>query len=105
MTITYDESLDDLVCTVGDMPWRVAAAEPRRDHTIVVTFITGEKKIYDARPLLDRVPFAPLKNIGFFMMAHVAGGTVVWNDDVDLAPEHLYEMSVPILQTQNTCDL
>lgn len=96
MKITYDESLDDLVCTVGEMPWRVTDARPMRDYTIAITFATGEKKIYDAHPLLDRAPFAQLKNVGFFMLAHVAGGTVVWNDDVDLSPEHLYEKSMPI---------
>ncbi|MBQ5439275.1 MAG: DUF2442 domain-containing protein, partial [Clostridia bacterium] len=36
--------------------------------------------------------YFPLKNIGFFMSVKAECGTVVWNDDVDIAPEHLYEM-------------
>ncbi len=31
------------------------------------------------------------KNPGFFMKAKVECGTVVWNDELDIAPEHLYE--------------
>ncbi|MDO5327119.1 MAG: hypothetical protein Q4G00_10425 [Clostridia bacterium] len=30
------------------------------------------------------------------MQAKAAFGTVVWSDDVDIAPEHLYECSVPV---------
>lgn len=78
------------------MPWRVVEAEPRRDYTIAVTFVTGERKVFDARRLLDLRPYERLKNIGFFMLARVDCGTVVWNDDVDLAPELLYEEGVPI---------
>jgi len=29
------------------------------------------------------------------MSAKVEGDTVVWNEDVDIAPEHLYEQSAP----------
>ena len=29
------------------------------------------------------------------MRAHAEYGTVVWTDDIDIAPEHLYECSVP----------
>lgn len=30
------------------------------------------------------------------MLAHVAFGTVVWNDEIDIDPEQLYEDSVQI---------
>lgn len=54
------------------------------------------KKIYDARPLLKKNIYAQLNNLIFFMSAKVDCGTVIWNDDVDIAPEHLYENSIPI---------
>ncbi len=75
--------------------WVVEAAEPHRDYTISLTFAGGEKRVYDARPLLEQKPFQPLKNLGLFMTAEAKHGTVVWSDDLDIAPEHLYECSVP----------
>lgn len=54
------------------------------------------KKVYDARPLLDKAIYAQLNSLNFFLKAKADCGTVVWNDDVDIAPEHLYECSIPI---------
>ena len=76
--------------------WCVAAVEPRKDYTMLLTFENGERRLYNARPLLDKPLCAALKNVGFFLKAKVAYGTVAWNDDLDIAPEHLYEASIPI---------
>ena len=54
-------------------------------------FADEKTGVYDARPLLGRRPFAPLSAPSFFMLAHVEHGTVVWNGDVDIAPDHLYD--------------
>ncbi|NLB32951.1 MAG: DUF2442 domain-containing protein [Tissierellia bacterium] len=37
-----------------------------------------------------------MKNINLFNKAHVECGTVVWNDDLDLCPESLYNDSILI---------
>ena len=37
-----------------------------------------------------------LREPDFFAQAKAAYGTVVWTDEIDIAPEHLYECSVPI---------
>ena len=76
--------------------WCVASVQPRPDYTMLLTFENGEKRIYDARPLLEKKVCADLKSLPFFMRARAEYGTVVWNDDVDIAPEHLYECSKPI---------
>ena len=73
--------------------WIVTHVEPQKDYTLILTFITGEKKKYDALPLLEKAIYAPLKNHAFFLKAKVVGDTVAWNDDIDNAPEHLYEYS------------
>lgn len=71
--------------------WSVKEAQPHKDYTITVKFHDGSVKIFDAKPLLKIPMFEPLKNPGFFMCAKVECGTVVWNDDIDIAPEYLYE--------------
>ena len=76
--------------------WCVAAVQPRPDYTMLLTFENGERRIYDARPLLEKKNCAELKNLPFFMRAKAEYGTVVWSDEVDIAPEHLYACSKPI---------
>jgi len=76
--------------------WAVKEVVPRKDYSLLLTFADGEKRLYDALPLLEKGIYAPLKNLPFFMDAHVGGDTVIWNDDVDVAPEHLYECSTPL---------
>lgn len=79
--------------------WCVVDAVPRRDWSILLTFVGGEKKVFDARPLLECDYFARIRNIGFFMLARVEFNTVVWSDDIDVAPEYLYDASVPLEAT------
>ena len=79
-----------------DPVWVVNDVTANEDYTLIITFASGEKKMYNAYPLLEKSIYSPLKNIAFFMKAKAECGTVVWNDDVDIAPEHLYEMSTAV---------
>ena len=76
--------------------WVVKSVVPQENYTLLLTFADGKKRLYNARPLLNKPLFADLKCLPFFLQARVGGDTVVWNDEVDIAPEHLYENSVPI---------
>ena len=76
--------------------WCVKSVEPRADYSMLLTFENGEKRIYDARSLLSRPICSDLNNLAFFMSAKARYGTVVWNDDIDIAPEHLYACSKPV---------
>ena len=67
--------------------WVVKDVVPQADYTLLLTFTGGEKRLYNALPLLDKAIFADLKNLPFFMNARVSGDTVIWNDDIDIAPE------------------
>ena len=73
--------------------WSVRSAQPRKDYTILLRFADGSKRIYDAKQLLDDSLYAELKDPDFFMKAHAEYGSVSWSDDLDIAPEHLYECS------------
>ncbi len=74
--------------------WVVKKVQPKEDYTLHLTFADGAEKVYDARPLLEKNIYSQLKNLAFFLCAKVECGTVVWNDDIDIAPEHLYESAV-----------
>lgn len=79
---------------MGVPNWVVTDVEPRGDYSLHLTFANGEKKIYDARGLLSMPIYRQLKAMPFFMQAKASCGTVVWSDDVDIAPEHLFNESV-----------
>jgi hypothetical protein len=68
---------------------------PKPDYQLELVFSTGEKKIFNARPYLEKGVFRQLKDIQAFNQAYVAFGTVCWPGNLDIAPETLYDRSVP----------
>ena len=79
---------------VQDM--RVSAVKPLGDMMLLVTFASGERRLYDATPLLEMPAFQPLKDEAVFMAANVDHGVVTWMDgDIDIAPETMYAASYP----------
>lgn len=76
--------------------WVVKEVQPKEDYTLLLTFADGTIKRYNARPLLEKAIYAPLKDLAFFMCARAECGTVVWNDDIDIAPECLWANGVPV---------
>lgn len=73
--------------------WSVLDVEPRKDYTLLLTFSKKDKRIFDCKKLIDDPFKKKLKDIDFFMKAKAEHCTVVWNDDIDIAPEYLYENS------------
>ncbi|BED92751.1 MAG: DUF2442 domain-containing protein [Candidatus Paraimprobicoccus trichonymphae] len=69
------------------------SVEPLEDYKLLITFSNGEKKVYDMKSQLDDWYYEPLKNIEFFKTVHIARHTVVWNGEIDICPEDLYESS------------
>jgi len=90
----YDKTINDEVYHVSDIV-RVLSVKPMEGHKLLLAFSTGEKRVFDLTPLLEKPAFRQLKNPGVFKSARIAFGTVVWNDELDLAPESLYRSSVP----------
>ena len=70
--------------------------KPKDDYLLFLEFENGEKKEFDCKTLFDKKPFQVLRDKRFFKRAKVAFGTVVWSDEIDIAPETLYIESVPI---------
>lgn len=101
MQFYYDENINDFVGFAEEKILSVTEVEAFEDYTLLLSFSNGEKKIYDAVPLLEKPVFNKLKNITCFLGAHVAFGAVSWDDETDIATEHLYECGVPLKGTAN----
>ena len=79
---------------VQDM--RVSAVKPLDDLMMLVTFASGERRLYDATQLLEYPAFQPLKDEAVFKAASIDHGAVTWMDgDIDIAPETIYANSFP----------
>lgn len=62
--------------------------------SMLVTFSTGETRVFDAEPLLRLPVFAPLADQEVFERFALDRGVVCWlGGEVDLAPEAMYKMS------------
>ena len=55
------------------------------------------KKMFDMTYLMDKRPFVRLKGSPLFLAARVDYGTVCWPGNIDIAPETLYDRSVPLV--------
>lgn len=84
---------------------RVKRIEPTDNFELLLTFNNGERKKFDAKELFQYPMYELLKDIEFFKGVKVEYGTAVWNDDVDICPDTLYEMSVPVDYTKWQQDL
>lgn len=72
----------------------VTAVVARNDFHLELEFSTGEVRLFNARPYLDKGVFKQLQDIRRFKQAHVAFDTVCWPGNLDIAPETLYDKSV-----------
>jgi hypothetical protein len=71
----------------------VTNVQVRENFELELEFNTGEIRIFDARPYLDKGAFQRLNDPTLFRQAYVAFGTVCWPGNLDIAPETLYDRS------------
>ena len=75
---------------------KISGVRPMDDHKLWLRFSTGEIKIFDFKPLLGEIAFAPLADKAVFDGVYIDYGVTVWNDgDIDISPEFLYNNAVP----------
>lgn len=60
------------------------------DYTIHLCFADQSHRVYDMKPLLEKGIFSALKDQDLFLSGRLENGTVVWNEELDIAPEELY---------------
>lgn len=70
----------------------VAAIALRPEHVVRVFFADGEARDVDLSPVLDREPFAALRDPETFARAHIGEltGGIEWTDEIGLDPDVIY---------------
>jgi hypothetical protein len=71
----------------------VVRAEHRGGHTILLTFNDGLERVVDFSRWLHGPIFEPLRDPEYFRRFFIEGGTIVWPNGADIAPETLYEQA------------
>jgi len=73
---------------------KIVDAKVVTDLCLLVTFSTGEKRVFDAAPLVSKPAFAPLADEGVFADFAIDHGVLTWlNGDVDVSPAYVYKNS------------
>lgn len=92
------------ICYAGELQEgiKVTAVKPLRGGMMLVTFSTGEKRLFDATKL-QGAAFAPLSDEKIRNNPVLFHGVITWNNgEIDIAPETVYKDSyaysaVPVL--------
>jgi hypothetical protein len=69
---------------------RPQQVKPFENYTLEISFNNGEVKLMDMTPYLAYPAFIALRAKPLFMQARVAHNTIVWTDEIDIAPESAY---------------
>lgn len=89
---------------------RITGVVPNDNYTLTLTFDNGEKRLYNAAPLLQAgTVFAPFRELENFRRVYLderhcvswdidptVDSSVVWSNKVDLCPDGCYVDSVPL---------
>lgn len=72
----------------------IASARYVGNQQFVVSFSTGETRLFDATELEPFPVFEPLKDESVLVGMRLSHGVMEWLDgEIDIAPEAVYEMS------------
>lgn len=83
------------ICYAGEMQdgIRITEVIPLRGGMMLVTFSTGEKRLFDTTTLKGSA-FAPLADEQIFKNPVLFHGVITWNNgEIDIAPETVYQDS------------
>ncbi len=78
---------------------KIKNVSPLPEYKLSVQFAEGVTKIYDAKPLFEKIPiFKSLEGNNDFggVYVDVGGYGIIWNDELDLSCEELWENGVEV---------
>jgi Protein of unknown function (DUF2442) len=79
----------------------VKAVQPLDDYRLELLFESGERRVFDMKPYLQRGVFVRLQNRAVFQAACVVAGSVEWPGGLDLSYDTLYLESEPLTTPAN----
>ena len=88
-------ALQNSTFKIENMDYTVVSVSALKNYALLLTFKTGEKKIYDMKPHLDKGIFQELKDENLFKKVRVSFDTIEWENGADFDPEVLYQNSQP----------
>jgi len=69
----------------------VTQVQPLKDYVLKIAFSTGEVKLFDVKPYLNKGLFTKLQDENYFNQAYVDYETICWPGNLDIAPETLFD--------------
>jgi len=74
----------------------VKSVTPQDGYRLMLVFENGERRIFNASPLLSKGIFRELSDETRFRDVRVSFDTVEWGNGADICPEELYSESTPV---------
>ena len=69
---------------------------PHNNFSLELWFDTGDHRLFDALPYLERGVIVKLQDISLFKQADISLDTACWRGNLDIAPETLFDRSTII---------
>lgn len=76
---------------------KLLKVKPVEGYKLLLEYSNGEVRTLDSAYWLDKPMYQELKNKILFNTAKIVGITVMWVNGQDIAPEDLYEYSLPTI--------
>ncbi len=73
---------------------RVTDVDYIQDYLMELSFNNGEVYRVDLEMLTEKPAYAKLKSIALFKQFGLIRGTLEWTDNLDVAPEFLYDIAL-----------
>ena len=89
--------ISDGICYAGQLVNEIRITDYKilRGHMLLITFSTGEQRLFDVTQLKEPV-FTPLADDTVFNDITLFHGVLTWNNgEIDIAPETVYAESFP----------
>lgn len=78
------------------IPPRIKSVKALDDFFLEITYVSGEKKLYNMKKNFNYDFYKKINNIGYFKLVKSVGTTLEWPDGEDIDPNELYDNSVTI---------